>query len=195
MMLGDDIGRTADERLAIVKKCLPRLPEAARSLDLFECPDPDYPKLFHLPVQTSWDRYVVWDFWNERFDGACRKTLRLTAAPNSVKLVRLSRQRPHPWLMSTDMHVRQGQAEIEDCRWDAATMTLRFRARRPAGERGNVFVLAPPGLEAADPRGLWLAEDGRRNKSLIIRCDVEFSGQAEEKAIRFARLKAAVAAR
>ena len=220
MMLGDDIDRMGEDRLAMIKKCLPRLPEAARSLDLFECPEPDYPKLFHLPVQTSWDRwdlvalfnyndtpreytlelkrlgldpaadYVVWDFWNERFDGTCRGTLHLTAAPHGVKLVRLSLRRPHPWLMSTDMHVRQGQAEIEDCQWDSAAMTLRFWARRPAGERSSVFVLAPPGLEVVNPRGLSLAKDGRPgNHSLIIRCALQFSGGAEERTIRFAPIR------
>ncbi|MBN1396338.1 MAG: hypothetical protein JW959_15040 [Pirellulales bacterium] len=218
MMLGDDIDRMADERLAMVKKCLPRLPEAARSLDLFECPEPDYPKLFHLPVEAAWDRwnlvalfnydssprteevdlkrlgldpdgeYAVWDFWNERFDETCRGKVRLTAGPQSVKLVRLSRRRPHPWLVSTDMHVRQGQAEIEDCRWDSESMTLHFRARRPAGERGNVFLLVPPGWEAAEPRSLWLAKDGRRgSQTLIVRCALDFSDGAEERSIRFAR--------
>ncbi len=221
MMLGDDIDRMADERLAMVRKCLPRLPEAARSLDLFECPEPDYPKLFHLPVKTAWDSwdlvalfnydsspreetvdlrrlgldpktdYAVWDFWNERCDGVCRGALHLTAGPQSVTLVRLSRKRPHPWLVSTDMHVRQGQAEIEDCRWDPATGTLRFRARRPAGERGNVFLLAPPGWEVVEPQGLWLAKDGRRSsQALIVRAALDFSGEPVEKAIRFAPLKA-----
>ena len=40
--------------------------------------------------------------------------------PRSVKLLRIARDREHPWLLSTDLHVRQGQAEIEDCRWDEA---------------------------------------------------------------------------
>lgn len=217
MMLGDNIERMGEDRLAMVKKCLPRLPEAARSIDLFECPEPDHPKVFHLPVQTAWDHwdlvalfnysdapreytldlkrlglnaeadYVVWDFWNERFDGTCRGTLKLLAAPQSVKLVRLSLRRPHPWLMSTDMHVRQGQAEIEDCQWDAAAMTLKFRARRPAGERSSVFVLAPRGLEVTNPGGLSLAKDGRSgNGSLIIRAALDFSGGPEERTIRFA---------
>jgi hypothetical protein len=214
MMLGDDVERMDESRLELVKKCLPRLPEAAHSLDLFECPEPDYPKLFHLPVKTAWDswelvalfnygnepltrevelrrlglddaaEYATWDFWNERYDGLCRGKLRLTAGPQSVKLVRISRLRPHPWLVSTDMHVRQGQAEIEDCRWDAASMTLSFVARRPAGLRGNVFLLAPPGLAVAEPRGLWLAKDGR-NQSLIIGCRLDFNDEAQRREIRF----------
>ena len=52
MMLGDDIDRMTDERLRLVKQCLPRMPEAAYALDLFDCPDPDHPKLFHLPVRA-----------------------------------------------------------------------------------------------------------------------------------------------
>jgi hypothetical protein len=213
MMLGDDIDRMSEERLRLVKQCLPRMPEAARALDLFDAPG-DRPSLFHLPIRTGWDQwdlvalfndtdasrdavvelqqlgldpaadYVVWDFWNERFDGLCQGTLRLTAAPQSVKLVRLSRQRPHPWVVSTDLHVRQGQAEIEDCQWHAATMTLRFRARRPTGERGNVFLLVPPGLRAADPRGLWLAIDGR-NQYVVARVALDFAKGPLETTIRF----------
>jgi hypothetical protein len=218
MMLGDDIDRMTDERLRLVKQCLPRMPEAAYALDLFECIEPDHPKLFHLPIRCSWENwdlvalfnysdvpreavvdlkrlgldpaadYVAWDFWNERFDGVCKATLRMTAAPQSVKLVRLSRQRPHPWLMATDMHVRQGQAEIEDCQWDASTMTLKVRARRPAGERGNVFLLVPPGMRVVDPHGLWLAKDAR-NQSLVVRCDFAFADAAVEKTVSFTPVK------
>jgi hypothetical protein len=218
MMLGDDIDRITEERLGLVKQCLPRLPEAAVAIDLFDCPAPDYPKLFHLPVQTAWDRwdlvalfnytdaprnaavdlrrlgldtnagYVIWDFWNERLDGVCQGTLHLTAAPQSVKLVRLARQRAHPWLLSTDMHVRQGQAEIEECRWDAAAATLKLRARRPAGERGNVFLLLPPGWELANAAGLWLGKDPRNN-SVVARCAFEFGDAPVERTIRFAARK------
>jgi len=218
MMLGDDVDRMAEDRLALVKKCLPRLPEAARALDLFDCPEPDYPKLFHLPIQRDWDRwdllalfnyeavprestvdlkrlgldpkagYVVWDFWNERYEGICRGTLRMIAAPRGVKLVRLVRQRSHPWLMATDMHVRQGQAEIEDCHWDAAKMTLHFRARRPRGECGNIFLLVPPGLRATNPRGLWLVKDGQ-DQSLIVRCALEFRDGVAEQSVCFSPTK------
>jgi len=42
-------------------------------------------------------------------------------------------------------------------------------------------------MEVVNPRELWLAKDGRRsNQSLIIRCALAFSGDAEEKTIRFA---------
>ena len=36
MMIGDDVDRMAGDRLALLKKCLPRLPECAKPIDLFD---------------------------------------------------------------------------------------------------------------------------------------------------------------
>ncbi len=144
-------------------------------------------ELKRLELEAEAD-YAVWDFWNERYDGPCRGKLRLTAGPQSVKLVRVSRLRSHPWLLATDMHVRQGQAEIEDCRWDAEKMTLSFVAQRPSGQQGNVILLAP-GLAVAEPNGLWLAKDGRRNQSLIISCRINFNADVQRREIRFQSLQ------
>jgi len=90
-----------------------------------------------------------------------------------VRLLRIARERAHPWLLSTDMHVRQGQSEILDCRWDKAKSTLSIRAQRPAGEQGSIYVRAPAGWALANPKGLWIAKDGR-DGSLIVRSAVTF---------------------
>jgi alpha-galactosidase len=207
VMLGDDIDRMDEERVAMIRRVLPRLPECARPVDLFEAVEPDYPKVFHLPVRKDWDRwdllavfnygaatlrktvplvrlgldaaspYAVWDFWNERFQGVSRGSVEVEVAPESVRLLRIARDRGHPWLVSTDMHVRQGQAEITDCRWDASSAMLTIRTQRPAGEHGSVFVRAPAGWALADPRGLWVAKDGR-DGSLLARKAVAFESAA-----------------
>jgi hypothetical protein len=217
MMLGDDIDRMAEERLALIRKCLPRLPECARPADLFDCPEPDYVKTFHLRVEAPWDKWdlvavfnygqdalrqavdpatlgldaegglEVWDFWAERRAGTKTGPFDAWVAPNSATLLRLSRRRGHPWIISTDMHVRQGQAEIEDCRWSAEAMALTFRASRPAGETGSVFVHVPEGLFVANPEGLWIAKDANDN-SLIVRVAFEFGEEADERTIRFGRV-------
>ncbi len=214
VMLGDDIDRISEERLDLIRKVFPRLAECARPLDLFEAAEPDSPKLFHLKVRTAWDTwdvlavfnygneiarhrvplakmgldpasgYLVWDFWNERPLGRQTGSLDIEVAPKSVKVLRLSRERLHPWVMSTDMHVRQGQAEILDCRWDAAARTLTLRASRAGRHPGNVFVRAPAGMSVANPQGLWLAKDGS-DQALLIRVAFSFSQVAEEKTIRF----------
>ncbi|HLJ13192.1 MAG TPA: hypothetical protein VKV15_01750 [Bryobacteraceae bacterium] len=214
MMLGDDIDRMDEERLAIIRRVLPRLPECARPIDLFDAPEPDYAKVFDLPVKREWDRwdlvavfnfgqhtiqrtvplerlgldphaaYAVWDFWNERFDGVSRGSIDVQVAPESVRLLRIAQDREHPWLLSTDMHVRQGQAEILDCRWDAAKATLIIRTVRPGDEHGSVFVRAPSGWALADPKGLWIAKDGR-DGSLVVRAAVNFAGPPVELRMRF----------
>ena len=213
MMLGDDIDSMSDERLSLIKKNLPRLPECAKPIDLFDCPEPDYAKVFHVKVERYWDtwdlvavfnyggetlhqniqldcldvvpgQYAVWDFWNERYDQVVDDDFVLTIPPTSVRLIRLSRFRPHPWLVSTDMHIRQGQAEIEDCVWDSKEATLTIRAIRPSGEKGNAFILVPEAMALRNPGGYWVAKDGRDNR-LIVRCAFEFDGAPVEKRIEF----------
>jgi hypothetical protein len=216
LMMGDDISRMDDGRMRMIRLVFPRLPQTARPLDLFEKAELDYPRLFHLPVQREWDRwdllavfnlekgtlakvvplerlrldpsasYTVWDFWNEKFQGVMRGSVSVGVPPNSAKLLRIARYRQHPWLLSTDMHVRQGQAEILDCHWDEAGMALTIRAQRPAGHEGSVYVHAPRGWALADPKGLWLARDGRDN-SLVIRKPLEFQGEPVEVKMRFKR--------
>jgi hypothetical protein len=221
MMLGDDLDRMSDERLPLVRKCLPRLPECAVPLDLFEAPEPDHPHCFALRCRTPWEqwqllavfncnrepllksvsfrelgldpagRYLAWDFWNEKYLGIQQGEVSLCVPAGSVKLLRIAPVRVHPWLLSTDMHVRQGQAEISDCRWDEGARTLSITASRPKGQRGTLFIWSPPGWEVAEPRGLWIAKDGNDN-SLIIRADLQFEvGASATVKVRFAPLPAA----
>ena len=215
VMLGDDIDRMAEERLALVRKVFPRTPEMAMPVDLFDAPAPDYPKIFWLHVATSWDEWevvgvlnygdkplessvalerlgldpraacTVWEFWNEQYVGTVSDKLPLFVPPRSAKLYRVARQRPHPWVLSTDIHIQQGRCELREVKWDTATMTLSGVAERPAGESGNVFITAPKGLRVENPRGLWIAKDGRDN-TLIIRRAFQFTGKAERWTVRFA---------
>ena len=215
VMLGDDIDRMDASRLDLVRQILPRLPEAARPLDLFDTPAPDYPKLFHLRAKTAWGEWdllacfnygkdalrqaaefarldpgspgprAVWDHWAARYIGARAGRFEAVVPPQSVKLWRISRVREHPWILSTDMHVRQGQTEVEDCRWDAASHTLTVRVRRPAGNRGNVYLTVPTGMALEDPSGPWIAKDAN-DGTLVVRRAFDFrDGSTVERRIRF----------
>ncbi len=215
VMLGDDIDRIDPARLDMLRQLFPRLPEAGRPLDLFESPDPGYPKIFHLRVDKDWDtwdlvavfnygkeplrqridftrldrdtasEFTVWDHWAGKYLGAHTAAFEGIVPPESVKLWRIAKRRPYPWLLSTDMHVRQGQAEVESCRWDEAARTLTIRARRPAGHRGNVYLTVPKGLPLAQPTGLWVARDAN-DATLVVRVSFDFpDGSAVERQIRF----------
>ena len=204
IMLGDDMSRMSEDRLEMVKKVFPRLPECARAIDLFETPEPDYPKIFHLPIRTNWDDWeliavfnygniplrrnilleriqvdplqpqVVWNFWDERYLGVFSGAVPVDVADGAVTLVRIARSRNHPWVLSTDMHVRQGQAEIESAHWDSDSLTLTVRATRPDGYQGNLFLRVPKGFAFQDPRDLFLAKD-ENDGSLIVRCPLNFN--------------------
>jgi len=216
LMMGDDVDRMDEGRMRMIRMVFPRLPQTPRPLDLFAKAELDYPQMFHLPVEREWDRwdllaifnlgdetlaktvpltllgleptapFAVWDFWNGRFQGLPQGSVAIEVPPRSVKLLRIARAREHPWLISTDMHVRQGQAEILDCQWDQNAMTLIIHAQRPAGHDGSIYVRAPKGWALAEPQGLWLARDGRDN-SLIIRKPLTFEGPPVEVAMRFKR--------
>jgi len=137
-----------------------------------------------LEPKTS---YAIFDFWNQRFQGIeTSGAVSVEVPPDSVKLLRIARNREHPWLLSTDMHVRQGQAEILDCKWDEDAMTLTIRAQRPAGHEGSIYAHAPKGWALAEPKGLWLARDGRDN-SLVIRKLLKFEGEPVEVKMHFKR--------
>lgn len=214
VMMGDDIDRISEERLALVKKVFPRTPEIATPIDLFDRPLPDYPRVFHNHVNTTWgewevvsvlnyedepltlpiplerlglspeDRCRVFEFWNEQYLGTVSGELQAIVPPRSARVYRLSRHTGYPWVLGTDMHVMQGQVELMEARWDGETMTLSLTATRPAGETGTVFVVAPKGLAVTNPLGYHIAKDAH-DESLIVTRQIRFGDQAEEFTISF----------
>jgi hypothetical protein len=99
--------------------------------------------------------------------------------PRSVKLLRVAAVLPHPWGLSTDIHIRQGQAELTTVAWAEATRSLRLRTTRS----GNVFLRVPKEFRVAEPAGLGIAKDGKA-ASLIVRVPVG----TEERVVRFVPL-------
>ena len=216
-MLGDDVDRMDDERLALIKKTLPRPRDVAFPVDLFDAPFPDHPKLFHRRVTKPWGRfdvlavynfsseplrqpvplsrlglvagadYLAWEFWDCRYLGRVKGQLDVDVAPGTVKVYRLVADERRPTLLGTDMHLLMGEVDVLECAWDPTALTLHGRASRPSGEQGNVFIHAPETLRVAEPRGLWVAKDGR-DKSLLIRCALRFESDTAEWSVAFAPL-------
>ncbi len=202
-MLGDEIDDLSEERLALIKKTLPRSRDVAFPVDLFDAVHPATASVFLRTVRRPWGRYDVvavynlsqeparravpfdrldldpdagylaWEFWNEQYLGRLTRSLDVLVPPGSVRVYRLARDTGSPQILATDMHLLMGEVEITHVDWDPAAGTLAATAVRPAGERGSVFVHAPPGLRVADPRGFHIAKDGR-DASLVIRVPLAF---------------------
>lgn len=65
IMIGDDLRTISDERLRMIKLCLPRTDEMARPVDLFERPQPDdYARMLALNVKTGWGSYALLAVFN-----------------------------------------------------------------------------------------------------------------------------------
>lgn len=205
LMLGDDFLRLDEERLRLVKLCLPRTRESARPVDLFERVQPeDYCRLLKLEITTDdeayllvgafnmddqaadltldfaqlglddREKYVVYDFWNEAYCGIFRQSYPVSMPPQSCKLYRIARARPHPWLLSTDLHIQQGHVEIKNLQWDEAKRCLTIRATRPAGERGSLFLLMPRQYQLVNPDQVSLVKE-LLDFNVIIRVPVQFT--------------------
>jgi hypothetical protein len=174
----------------------------------------DYPKILVLPVKTAWGAwtlvaafnmgdqplrqtlampqlrlksgtpYRLYEFWTERYMGMVADAFDAEVPPCSCRLYRLAAAVRHPWLLSTDMHVRQGQVEVEDLRWDRRRLTLRGVCRRPQGTAGSLFFVAPPGFKPVNYDGLWVAKDGR-DQSLIVKKKLTFGPSKVDWSIPF----------
>ncbi len=174
----------------------------------------DYPKVFRLPVESDWsdwdivavfnfrgeslvkkldfkelrisgkDKVRVWDFWDERYLGTIEDEFKAVVPPRSCKVYRFDSFRDHPWVLSTDMHMQQGNVELSEVFWDEETWTLQGTAGRPVGESGNLFLISPPTYRVCDIRGVSVGKDAE-DGSLVIRIPLQFNSPEVSWSVRF----------
>ena len=133
-------------------------------------------------------KYRVYEFWNNEYAGTYRTSFPCIVEPGGCKLYRISEAKDHPWLIGTDMHIEQGNAEIESLVYDAEKMTLKCVAVRPAGERGRLFFLMP--------RNMMLKSNGKFHFSMkevvdmqtVLNYPVVFEHEKEEITLEFEML-------
>ena len=172
--LGDDIRNIDDERLRMLKMCLPRTQGVPVPVDLFDNVAPEsYCHILKREFKTKWDSYMVvavfntedgpyrdeldfaklglaqdtcyrvFEFWNEEYAGTYRESFFCRVPAHSCRVYRISEAREYPWLLSTDMHLEQGNVEVKSLLWNEKELTLQGTAARPQGENGNLFFLLP----------------------------------------------------
>lgn len=171
--LGDDLTRTAPDRMALIPLCLPSYDVAARPLDLFEQP---LPRIWDLTVQQPWDSYHVvglfnlspeertvsiplarlgldgtsllaWEFWTQSPIQAGVEGLTVTVPAYDSRIVSVRRAKPHPQVLATDMHLTMGGVELPDVTWDPSRLILSGVALRAPDATGRIFVHVPSGYE------------------------------------------------
>ena len=216
---GDYLKLVDPERLALIKKTLPRGSSMPLPVDLFTKTDleQDFVRVFRLEVSKPWgtyyicavfnlndrirtltlsDRflripagrtYVMYDFWNEEYLGTANKEFSVDVPGQTALILRLEERKDHPWLLSTDFTVRQGDSEIESMEWDPVRLCLKGIARRAAGEEGNLFFIAPDGFKVVDFNRGFRVMKSAVDMSLIIKKHLKFEEARNPFEIRFER--------
>lgn len=96
--------------------------------------------------------YRIYEFWNGEYLGTFKYAFPCAVPAADCRLYRICEAREYPWLIGTDMHVEQGNAEVKDLVYDEKERTLTGIACRPAGECGRLVFLMPRHLKLiADP--------------------------------------------
>ena len=219
MMMGDDIDTISEERLALIKKTLPRCSSSPIPVDLFTKIDSEnHLRKFIVTISLEWGEwfilavfnlnekgrkteltaeelllmpgqgYRMFDFWQERYCGIFRDETEIEIPGETCRVFRLEKEKTHPWILSTDMHVRQGEAELLNVEWNSESEVLSGTASRPAGERGNIYIIAPWNFKEKNlNRGLWVAKSAT-DDSLIIRKSIYFEQEKMDWRIEFKKL-------
>lgn len=94
--------------------------------------------------------YRVFEFWNGEYLGTFKNSFEVSIPAGICRLYRICEARPYPWILGTDMHIEQGNAELRGVNWNPETRTLSGTAVRPQGESGRIYFTIPRHLYLAD---------------------------------------------
>ncbi len=129
--------------------------------------------------------YLVYDFFQEKLLGEVIANddmdlaLRVPVPAASVRLLKIVPRAPHPFVLSTDMHLTQGGVELPAVRWDDKHLTLSGTARRAPGMSGRVFVYVPEGFSPVEPKP--------ELKGSVLTVPIAFKTADQEWAVSFRR--------
>ena len=139
---------------------------------------------FGLDPAGDW---LLFDFHARRLLGELGQGIKLCVPAGDVRLLRISRRRKHPWLLSTDLHLSQGGASVDSVVWDDQVCVLSVSLRRAAGESGALWLQVPRGWDLVDDAdGRLLMVAGLRDH--VCRVPLDFHDAVLELSLRFQRL-------
>ncbi|MFQ6096334.1 MAG: TIM-barrel domain-containing protein, partial [Armatimonadota bacterium] len=120
--------------------------------------------------------YLVYDFYSQAPVGVFANGMGMRVAPSSGRPLAIHPLRDRPFFVSTDRHITQGAAEIEDIRWDHESATLSgVFTQGVKGRTYHIAVYVPARYEVRDCAvGGKKGEYERRHPNLVrayISCD------------------------
>jgi alpha-galactosidase len=206
MISGDSLINLDENKLEILKKIFPAYNETGKPIDLFDTnlptafamqickkfaeysivaffnPDKESEKVWNYPLERLWlnkqNKYLVYDFWKNRYLGEITDEISVDVAPASVTLLAIHPKQSVPQFLSSDRHVLQGAIELKDFRWDATRQTLQGVSLAPVQSKTTLTVHIPSPILVNEFQskekdyGSWRAEF---TSNEILKIHIDFS--------------------
>lgn len=170
--MGDPLPELPEERLDILRRCIPPLP--ARPVGLRRLRRLSAQGILHIRVEkpfAAWDlvdaynlsdgpsqvtldfardlmkapdeAFHVYDYWRNEYLGVLSSRCTLNLDPWESRVLALHPVSDIPQVISASRHVSQGALEIEEITWDAESGRLSGRSRVPRGVPYTLTLAVP----------------------------------------------------
>ncbi len=175
MTFGDDLRELGEERVSLLKKCLPVMDihpmdigaaipgkedlilhltlekpyESYHIVDVFHGGEDRKEKWIDLDrdLHLDKDEYHVFDFWREEYLGSFSDRMKLDFAPCESRVLAFRKKLDRPQLVSTTRHITQGAAEIEDLYWEEDTKVLWIHSAVVKEDAYRMYLYVPEGYQ------------------------------------------------
>lgn len=170
---GDRLINLTDSKLYYLKKTLPATPQNASALDLeendpptiFNLPlekngekwqlvallNPNKDKVIHKNLSREKlhlekdKKYLVFDFWNEKYKGELIDSLNTDILPGGSKLFRITPKTGFPQIIGTNRHLKQGIVELDKIDFNQQSNMLSATSFGPVNTSHDVYIYIPDG--------------------------------------------------
>ena len=175
--LGDELTSLPEERMNVLRRCIPPLP--ARPVELRRLRRESAQGLLHVRVEKAFLAYDLadfynlgpeetvyrfdpavelqaegplhaYDYWRDEYLGVLDGPTALALRPYESRVLALHLVQDRPQLLSASRHVSQGAQELTALAWQEEECRLTGVSTLPGGEEYAVVVAAPEGYA---PRG------------------------------------------
>lgn len=99
--------------------------------------------------ETVPQRYLLWDFWDEKLIVSDGAALEVDLEAKSGRIFALRADLGRPQLLGTNGHFSCGLIETGDIVWDAQTLTLSGKTKGNGGDPTTLFFHVPEGMRLA----------------------------------------------
>jgi alpha-galactosidase len=94
-------------------------------------------------------KYLVFDFWNEKFLGTFSGSVGVELAPRTCRVLAVRRVPAHPWFLSYNRHLTQGGVELRSVKWDKERRSLTGEQDAAPGYEYHIYFYAPENYTVA----------------------------------------------